>query len=81
MKFEPQKQRQLLRNAELAALGDDLLGLTDGVHIWINSEMPMTWEHLISTLVHEYLHNFCRVRGQYMSCWNEHQCMRGLGEP
>jgi len=42
--------------------------------------MPMSFDELVGVLVHEYLHNWCRVRGHFMSCHNEHQCMRGLGD-
>ena len=71
----------LLQKAKLVPLSEEVVGETDGVEICINSIVPMTWDHLVSTLVHESLHNFCRVRGRFMSCHNEHQCMRGLGEP
>ena len=71
----------MLEKAELHPLCSGVVGETDGVRILVSSVEPMTWDHLVSTLVHEFLHNYCRVRGRFMSCHNEHQCMRGLGEP
>lgn len=71
----------LMMKAKLVVLHDDILGETDGESIAINSALPMTWDSLVSTLVHEALHNYCRVRGRFMSCENEHKCMHGLGEP
>ena len=56
------------------------LGETDGVCITISHVEPMTFDELIGVLVHECLHNYCLVRGKYMSCYNEHMCMRGLGD-
>ena len=56
------------------------LGETDGKRIGISSTVPMTFDELVGVLVHECLHNYCKVRGRFMSCYNEHVCMRGLGD-
>jgi hypothetical protein len=55
------------------------LGETDGTQITISDVVPMTFDELVAVLVHECLHNYCLVRGKFMSCYNEHMCMRGLG--
>jgi hypothetical protein len=67
-------------NATLKDLDPLTCGETDGVHIWVSSCEPMTFDDLINVLVHESLHDYCYVRGRCMSCANEHKCMRGMGE-
>lgn len=76
--FECESQLELLKRAALGVCGEGNLGETDGVSITVNEALPMSFDELVATLVHEYLHNFCRVRGKFMSCDNEHSCMRGL---
>jgi hypothetical protein len=71
---------QLLRRVTLGVEGIDNLGETDGVSIQISDTAPMTFDELVGVLVHECLHNYCTVRGRFMSCYNEHICMRGLGD-
>lgn len=80
VKFDSANQLQRMLCATLKKLDHDTLGETDGNQIWISSSTPMTFDDVVCVLVHEYLHNFCRVRGRFMSCYNEHQCMRGLGD-
>ena len=40
-----------------------------------------TWAELVTVLIHEAMHNWCRVRGKFMHTENEHWCMGRLGEP
>ena len=80
VKFDSATQLQLLKRAVLKECCDGILGETDGVQIWISNSALMTFDDVISVLIHEYLHNYCLVRGKTMSCHNEHQCMRGLGD-
>jgi hypothetical protein len=81
VKFNTERQLKLLKTAKLKPLDEDTMGETDGLEIRLNSEASFAWDRLVSTLVHEFLHNYCLVRGRYMSCENEHKCMLGLGEP
>lgn len=70
-----------LRRISRAFLIDEVpgyLGQTDGKSIEI-MRTAMTHGLLVNTLIHEALHDWCRVRGKFMSCANEHHCMRVLG--
>ena len=58
-----------------------LLGQTDDWQIEISGTLPMTHVEIVSTLVHEAMHNWCLVRGKYMSCQSEHRCMHTCGDP
>lgn len=69
---------KLLRKVSLVDMYN--LGETDGTCIDISQTVPMSFDELVGVLVHECLHNYCKVRGKYMSCHNEHTCMRGLGD-
>ena len=40
-----------------------------------------TWAELVTVLIHEAMHNWCRVRGKFMHTENEHWCLGRLGEP
>ena len=68
-----------VRNARLAALAPNVLGETDGP-IAIGNSITMTFDLLVSTLVHEALHNYVQVGGKHMGCEREHCCMQQLGE-
>ena len=70
-----------LRHAVLRdAKRDDLLGETDGECISIFA-IPMSHAMLVGTLIHEALHDWCKVRGRPMSCANEHCCIAEIGDP
>jgi len=71
---------KLLQRVTLGVEGALNLGETDGVGIAISDTIPMTFDELVGVLVHECLHNYCTVRGRFMSCHSEHICMRGLGD-
>lgn len=79
--FDEEQQESMLRNTRLCTCTEDCYGETDGSSISISPDEPMTHDLLVSVVVHEALHNYCKVRGRYMSTHNEHQCMRSLGEP
>jgi hypothetical protein len=73
-----------LKRISKAVLFDDdpsLLGRTDGVTIEISGGCDMTYPELIGTLIHEAMHDWCRVRGKFMSCGREHHCMSQCGDP
>ena len=73
-----------LKRISKAVLFEDdpsLLGRTDGVTIEISGACDMTHPELIGTLIHEALHDWCRVRGKFMSCGREHFCMSKCGDP
>jgi hypothetical protein len=36
---------------------------------------------IVQILIHEALHNWCMIRGNYMGCEREHACMALLGDP
>lgn len=58
----------------------NVLGQTDGTMIEV---MPVSMSHseIVATLLHEGMHDWCRVRGKFMSCKNEHRCMSTAGDP
>ncbi len=60
--------------------GDDFYGWTDGVRIHISHDLPMGFDQLVGTLIHEELHCFCKARGRYMGADSDHHCMRVLGD-
>ena len=68
----------MLKDATLGECDEGTVGATDNVRIWVSDTALMSFDEVVGTLVHEYLHNFCRVRGKYMSCDNEHKCMYAL---
>lgn len=70
-----------LRNAKLSAtLHESTLGETDCSEMCISSTMDMSMDELVDVLIHEYLHNWCVVRGKYMSCHREHVLIANLGD-
>jgi len=74
--------RGALRRISRAVLIEEVpgyLGQTDGHTIEIMIT-PMSHATLVKTLIHEALHDWCRVRGRTMSCAREHHCMRVLGD-
>jgi hypothetical protein len=68
-----------IRNAVLVS-DPSCYGITNGFVIEISDCMPMGFDQLVGTLVHEALHCFCRVRGRWLPTSAEHHCMRVLGE-
>lgn len=79
VRFKFEKQITLLKLAKLSECGENNLGETDGSNIYISKHMPMSSNELVAVLLHEALHNFCVVKGKFMSCENEHRCMSSLG--
>jgi len=79
VKFKFKEQIAQLKRATLSKCGDNNLGETDGSKIYISKQMQMSQNELVAVLLHEALHNFCVVRGKFMSCNNEHRCMCSLG--
>jgi len=69
-----------IRAAVLDPKSEDCYGWTEGQTIYVSSALPMAFEQLVGTLLHEELHCFCRVRGRYLSADSEHHCMRVVGE-
>ena len=59
----------------------DAYGETDGSNIRISRSLPVSFPHIVSTLVHEALHYYTRVRGKCPSTAIEHALMVKLGEP
>jgi len=80
VKFETDKALRLVRNAVVSDERDDILAQTDNVCIEV-MRVPMQHSELVGVLLHEAMHNWCVVRGKYMSCCNEHRCMGRLGDP
>jgi len=74
-----QTSQRRIRNARLCEC-DDCYGWTDGYVIWVSRLVPMSYEELLGTLIHEELHCFCRVRGRFLGSKTDHHCMRVLGE-
>ena len=77
--FDDRGAMRRIRDAVISYKNLNHLGETDGVQIRITG-MPMTDELLVGTLIHEGMHNWCSVRGRFMSCENEHFCMTKVGE-
>jgi hypothetical protein len=48
--------------------------------IWISSTAPMSFEELLTILIHEALHDAVLVDGEFLTCHQEHQCMFLLGD-
>lgn len=69
-----------IRSAVLDPQSDDCYGWTEGRTISVSSVLPMGFDEIVGTLLHEELHCFCRVRGRYLSAESEHHCMRVVGE-
>ena len=80
VKFDTAKSLRLIRNAVVSDECEDILGQTDGAQIEI-MRVPMEHSEIVGVLLHEGMHNWCTVRGKYMSCANEHKCMATLGDP
>ena len=80
VKFCPESESlQRIRTAVLSK-GTDFYGWTDGVTIHVSSELPMAFDELVGTLIHEELHCFCTARGKWLGAASDHHCMRVLGE-
>lgn len=61
-------------------LDTNVLGENDLLSITVTSEIAMSMDELVCVLLHEYMHNWCVVRGKMMSCCNEHMFLRRLGD-
>jgi len=72
----------LKRIAEARVCYDDdsILGRTDGHSIEIAC-VCMTHAEIVGTLIHEAMHDWCKVKGKSMSCVGEHYCMGKCGDP
>ncbi len=68
-----------IQNAVLQDV-DDCYGWTDGSRIYISTILEMSFNQVVSTLIHEELHCFCKVRGKALGAQVEHHCMKVLGE-
>jgi len=80
VKFQPLSES--LKRIRGAVLFDahDYFGWTDGLLIRICNGMPMGFDQLVGTLIHEELHCFCKARCRFLSAATEHHCMYVLGE-
>ena len=81
IRFDDKGAIQRIRRAVLFDDEPWLLGRTDGETIEICAACPMTHAEIVGTLLHEAMHDWCRVRGKFMSCANEHYCMSRCGDP
>ena len=68
-----------IQNAVLQDV-DDCYGWTDGCTIYVSSVLEMSFDQLVGTLIHEELHCFCKVRGNFLGARSDHHCMKVLGE-
>ena len=48
--------------------------------IWISNSVPMAFDELLNTLIHEALHDTTRVDGEFLTCNEEHEVMFLLGD-
>ena len=79
--FDDKGALRRLQGAILSYSDDpDLNGQTSETQIEIMYQWS-TWAELVTVLLHEAMHNWCRVRGKFMHTENEHWCMGRLGEP
>ena len=63
--FDTDAQLKRLRAATLEECPVDVCGETDGQRIWVSPNVPMSFDELVGVLVHEFMHNYCNVRGTY----------------
>ena len=79
--FDDKGALRRIRGAILSYSDDPYLnGQTSLTQIEIMHQWS-TWAELVTVLIHEAMHNWCRVRGKFMHMENEHWCMGRLGEP
>ena len=79
--FDDKGALRRLQGAILSYSDDPYLnGQTSETQIEIMYQWS-TWAELVTVLIHEAMHNWCRVRGKFMHTENEHWCMGRLGEP
>lgn len=45
-----------------------------------HSILEMSFDQLVGTLIHEELHCFCKVRGNFLGARSDHHCMKVMGE-
>ena len=69
-----------IRAAVLADADEKTYGWTNGYQIYVSRSVPMAFDELVGTLVHEELHCFCFARGRWLGSKTEHGCMKALGE-
>ena len=80
IKFDDVGAVRRIKTAVLCYDDEEIWGRTDGHTIEISGGY-MSYPQLVGTLLHESLHDWCRVRGRVMSCAGEHFCMHKCGDP
>lgn len=80
VQFDDTRADDRLKNATVCMLEPNTLGENDYLSIVVTSEIAMSMDELVGVLLHEYMHNWCIVRGKVMSCCNEHSFLRHLGD-
>ena len=80
IKFDNVGAVRRIKRAVLCYDDEEIWGRTDGHTIEISAGY-MSYPQLVGTLLHESLHDWCRVRGRVMSCAGEHFCMHKCGDP
>lgn len=66
-------------NTVLSKESDEIYGESDGEKIWI-SEVKMSDEYLVGTILHESLHHICTLDGKDICEKDEHYVMNYLGD-
>ena len=77
--FDDSGALRRIKDAVIMSGDNNYLGETDGIEIRI-TRMPMSHPLLVGTLLHEAMHDWCKVRGCCMCCKKEHFCMTKIGE-
>jgi hypothetical protein len=80
VKFSPITDSMRRIRATRLVDGYHFYGWTDGLQINVSRDLPMLFVELVTTLLHEELHCFCKARGRFLSAKTDHHCMRVLGE-
>jgi hypothetical protein len=70
---------ECVNNTVLSKESDDIYGESDGEKIWI-SEVKMSDEYLVGTILHESLHHICTLDGKDICEKDEHYVMNYLGD-
>lgn len=78
--FDDDAAEKRISEAVICYDDDSILGRTDGHTIEIAC-VDMSHPELVGTLIHEAMHDWCKVRGRSMSCVSEHLCMGKCGDP
>ena len=80
IKFDDTGATKRIAQAVICYDDDSILGRTDGHTIEIAC-VHMSHAELVGTLIHEAMHDWCKVKGRSMSCVSEHYCMGKCGDP